>query len=352
MKCKTGHLHAGLRGSVGADDARRSTRRKLLIVLGAGAFSVPLASFAQQQGKVWRIGFLSPRTRPVSIDSDYYSAFPRGMRDLGYVEGKNLVIEWRFADGQYERLPGLAAELVRLKVDVIVAAGPPVIIAAQKATTTIPIVIVTSIDPVDAGFVKSLARPGGNITGSSNLSGEVSPKHLEMLLTMAPKLSRVALLVNPANSAHATMLKIVQAAAQKASVKVLPVVARTPQEIETAFSAMTKENAGAIIVGLDPFFVQQRRQIAELAAKNRFPSIATFREYVEDGGLISYGQNLADQYRHVAVLVDKILKGAKPGDLPVEQSTRFDMVINRNTAKALGIKIPNSILLLADKVIE
>jgi ABC-type uncharacterized transport system substrate-binding protein len=326
-------------------------RRKLLIMLGASALAAPLRSFAQQQGKVWRVGFLAGR-RPVSLDTDNYGAFPRGMRELGYVEGKNLVIEWRFADGQYERLPGLVAELVRLKVDVIVAAGPPVVVAAQKATTTIPIVIVTGIDPVAAGFVKSLAHPGGNITGISNLSGEVSPKHLEMLLTMVPRLARVAVLVNPANPAHASMLKAVQAAAQKATVKILPVEARTPQEIETAFSVMTKENAGAIIVGLDPFFNQQRRQFVELAAKNRLPSIATFREYVEAGGLMSYGRSGTDQYRHVAVLVDKILKGAKPGDLPVEQSTKLELVINRKTAKTLGLKIPNSLLISADKVIE
>jgi putative tryptophan/tyrosine transport system substrate-binding protein len=329
-----------------------NTRRKLIVALGAGALAAPFSSIAQQQRKIWRIGFLSARRRPVSLDTGDYGAFPTGMRDLGYVEGKNLVIEWRFADGKYEGLPNLAAELVRLKVDVIVAAGPPVIIVAQKATTTIPIVIVTSIDPVDAGFVKSLALPGGNITGISNLSGEVGPKHLEMLLTIVPKLARVAVLVNPANPAHATMLKAVQAAAQKVSVKVLPAEARTPQDIETAFSVMTKENAGAMIVGLDPFFNQQRRQIAELAAKNRLPSIATLREYVEDGGLMSYGDNLADQFRYAAVFVDKILKGAKPGDLPVEQSTKFDVVINRKTAKALGIKIPNEILLRADKVIE
>jgi putative ABC transport system substrate-binding protein len=352
MKRNAGQCHAGLPRRVGADAARLSTRRNLLIALSASALTAPLACFAQQQGKVWRVGFLAARRRPVSLDTDFYGAFPRGMRELGYVEGKNLVIEWRFADGKFEHLPGLAAELVRLKVDVIVAAGPTVIIAAQKATTTIPIVIVTSIDPVDAGFVKSLAHPGGNITGISNLSGEVSPKHLEMLLTMVPKLSRVAVLVNPANSAHATMLKNVQASAQKINVKILPLEARTVQDIETAFSVMTKENAGAMIVGLDPLFTQQRRQIAELVAKNRLPSIATFREYVEDGGLMSYGDNLADQFRYAAVFVDKILKGAKPGDLPVEQSTKFDMVINRKTAKALGIKIPNEFLLRADKVIE
>ena len=179
------------------------------------------------------------------------------MRELGYVEGRNLVIEWRFADGQFERLPGLTAELVRLKVDVIVAAGPSAIIAAQKATTTIPIVIATGIDPVDAGFVKSLARPGGNITGISNLSGEVSPKHLEMLLTMVPKLAHVAVLVNPASSGYPTNLKLVQAAAHKAGVKVLPVEARTAHEIENAFSVMKREHAGAVIVVLDSFFNQQ-----------------------------------------------------------------------------------------------
>ena len=329
-----------------------NNRRKLIFALGAGALVSPLSSLAQPATKIWRVGFLAARRRPVSLDTDYYGEFPRGMRDLGYVEGKNLAIEWRFADGMFERLPGLVAELVRLKVDVIVAGGPPVIIAAQKATATIPIVIVTSIDPVDAGFVKSLAKPGGNITGISNLSGEVSPKHLEMLRTMVPKLSRVAVLVNPANLAHATMLKNVQAAAPKVNVRILTVEARTPQEIETAFSVMTKEHAGAIIVGLDPFFIQQRRQIAELAAKNRLPSIATFREYVEDGGLMSYGQNQTDQFRHVAVFVDKILKGAKPGDLPVEQSTNFEMVINRKTANALGLRIPSELLLRADQVIE
>jgi len=262
------------------------------------------------------------------------------------------VIEWRFADGEYERLPALAAELVKLKVDVILAVGPPVIIAAQKSTATIPIVIVTGLDPADAGFVKSLARPGGNVTGISNLSSEISAKQLEMLLTMGPKLSRVAVLVNPTNPAHATVVKSIGAAAEQAGVKIISVEARTAQEIETGFSLMRKENANAIIVALDQFLMQQRRQIAELATKNRLPSIATLREYVEDGGLMSYGVNMADQFRSAAIFVDKILKGAKPGDLPIEQPTKFELVINRHTAKALGIKIPNSILVQAAKVIE
>jgi putative ABC transport system substrate-binding protein len=333
-------------------DRRMNTRRELLIALGAYVFATPLACFAQQQGKIWRVGFLSLRSRPASLESDTFGAFSNGMRELGYVEGKNLVIEWRFADNKYERLPDLAADLVRLKVDVIVTAGPAATSAAQKATTTIPIVFGGANDPVGSGFVKSLARPAGNITGLSNVSVEMSPKLLEMLLSTMPKLSRVAVLMNPSNSGHATMLKNVQAAAQKANVKVLPVEARTPQEIETGFSVMTKENAKAVIVVRDALFNQQVRQIAELAAKNRLSSIAQIREYVDAGGLMSYGPSITDSYRRAATYVDKIFKGAKPGDLPVEQPTKFELLINRKTAKALGLTVPQSLLISADKVIE
>jgi len=274
------------------------------------------------------------------------------MRELGYVEGKNLVIEWRSADGKYERFPLLAAELVQLKVDVIVTVTTPATSAAQKATTTIPIVMGTTGDPVGNGFIKSLARPGGNITGLTSIVSDLGPKHMEMLLSMVPRLSRVAVLLNPDNLAHIGVLKNVQAAAQRTSLKILPVKARTPQEIENAFSLMTREHAGAVIVAGDGFLTQQRRQIAELAVKNRLPSITGIKEYPETGGLMSYGQNLADQYRRAAVYVDKILKGAKPGDLPVEQPTRLALVINRKTAKALGLTIPQSLLIMADKVIE
>ena len=314
---------------------------------------MPVCSFAQQQGKVWRVGFLSQRRHVDFLDSDYYyGPFRQGMRELGYVEGKNLVIEWRSAEGKFERLPDLAAELVQLKVDVIVTAGTPAISAAQKATTTIPIVMGSAGDPVGSGFVKSLARPGGNITGLSNMVVDLGPKHLEMLRSMVPKLSRVAVLVNPSNSSHATILKSVQAAAQKTNIKVLPAEARTPQEIESAFSTMTQGNVGAVLVAIDAFFIQQGRQIAELAAKHRLPSMSASREYVEAGGLMSYGQNLADNYRRAATYVDKILKGAKPGDLPVEQPTKFELIINGKTAKALGLTIPQSLLISADKVIE
>jgi putative ABC transport system substrate-binding protein len=329
-----------------------NSRRKLLVALGACALAAPLFSFAQQQGKVWRVGFLSQRGRPDSLDSDVFGAFPRGMRELGYVEGKNLVIEWRFADGKVERLPSLASELVQMKVDVIVTNGTPATSAAQKATTTIPIVFGSAGDPVGSGLIKSLARPGGNITGFTNISGELGPKHLEMLRGMVPKLSRVAVLVNPANPAHTTILKNVQAAAQRAGVRMLSVEARNPQEIENAFSTMSRENAGAVIMEPDGDLNRQLHRIAELAAKHRLPSIHLDREYAEAGGLMSYGPSFADRYRRAATYVDKILKGAKPGDLPVEQPTKFELVINGKTAKALGLTIPKPLLISADKVIE
>jgi putative ABC transport system substrate-binding protein len=328
-----------------------NNRRKLLIALGTSSLAVPFGSLAEQ-GKVWRVGFLALRSPTASNPIVSYGAFLQGMRELGYVEGKNLIIEWRLAEGKVERLPALAAELVQLKVDVLVAAGVQPTSAAQKATTTIPIVMANSIDPVGSGFVASLARPGGNITGLSNLIGDLSAKHFEMLRSIAPKLSRVAILVNPTNSGHTTILKTVQTAAQKTNVKILPVEARNPQEIESALLAITRQNAEAVIVANDLFLNQQRHQIAALAAKNRLPSVSAVREFVEAGGLMSYGPNFVENYRRAATYVDKIIKGAKPGDLPVEQPTKFELVINRKTAKALGLTIPQSLLISADKVIE
>jgi putative ABC transport system substrate-binding protein len=246
----------------------------------------------------------------------------------------------------------MAAELVRLKVDAIVSGSSAAIGALQKATTTIPIVMATSADPIGSGFVKSLARPGGNITGFSHISGDIGTKQLGLLLGVAPKLSRVAVLVNPTNPSLSTFLKTIQSAAQGSSVKVLPVEARTAQEIENAFRVMTQAKAEAVIVATDPLFVQHYRKIADLAAKNRFPSSSFIREYVEVGGLMSYGPNLSEQFRRAATYVDKIFKGAKPGDLPVEQITTFELFINGRTAKALGLTIPQSLLLRADRVIE
>ncbi len=326
-------------------------RRKLLLALGATALGSPLTLHAQPATKVWRVGFLGYRSRPDSLDSSFYGAFPRGMRELGYIEGKNLTIEWRFADGKADRLPALAAELVQIKVDLIVATGPVVTSAAQKVTTTMPIVMVNAGDPVGQGFVKSLAQPGGNITGLSNMVGELPPKHLEMLRSMVPKLSRVAFLVNP-NVTVGGALQRLQPAAQKTGITILPFEARTPQEIDRAFSGMYKKNAGAVIVLQDAVFIQQNRQIAELATKHRLPSISGNREFVEAGGLMGYGSNLADGYHRAATYVDKILKGAKPADIPVEQPTIFELFINGKTAKTLGLKIPQSLLISANKVIE
>jgi putative ABC transport system substrate-binding protein len=326
-------------------------RRKLLVALGAIVIAAPLSSFAQQQGKIWRVGFLALR-RVESLDIDFFGGFPQGMRKLGYIEGKNLVIEWRSADGKLERLAGLASELLELKVDVILAAGTAAAKAAQQVTNTVPIVFAATNDPVGSGIVVSLARPGGNATGLSTLTGDISAKHFEMLLSMVPKLSRVAVLVHPKNVTHPAIFKDIQVAGEKVGVKALAVEASTAPEIDKIFSVIAQEKATAIIVLGDPVLIQQRRQIAELATKYRLPSVGHYREFVEAGGLIGYGTSHADNYRGAATYVDKIFKGAKPGDLPVEQPTKFELVINGRTAKALGLTIPQSLRISADKVIE
>ena len=327
-----------------------NTRRKILIALGASALALPLPSPAQ--GKMWRIGFLAVRPRPASPEADVYGGFVQGMRELGYVEGKNFAIDWRFADNKYDRLPGLAAELVKLKVDVIVTAGTAANTAAQKATATIPIVGATMIDPVGSGFASSLARPRRNITGLALTTTDMSPKQLEILKLMLPKMTRVAVLADLANPGHPDIVSGLETTAQKMGVKVLPLDARNPDDVERAFEAMKREHAEAVIVVLDAFFIGQRRQLAELALKNRLPSIYSAREHVDAGGLMSYGQNLTDFYRRAAGYVDKILKGAKPGELPIEQVATFSLTINGKTAKALGLTIPPELMLRADKVIE
>ena len=329
-----------------------NTRRKLLASLGMSLLATPFGSFAQQQGKIWRVGFLVP-PHVDFVESDvYYGPFRQGMRELGYVEGKNLVIEWRSAEGNNERLPGLATELVNLKVDVIVTVGTPAASAAQKATAAIPIVMGNTGDPVGSGFVRSLARPAGNITGLSSMSEEFSPKQLEMLLSMVPKLSLVAALVNPSNMSTIKNLESVQVEAQKRGVKILRVEARTPQEIDKAFALIRQQKADALIMFNEALFVQQRSQIAEFTAKHRLPAVAQDRMFSEAGILMSYGSSLADQIRRAATYVDKIFKGARPGDLPVEQPTKFELIINRKTAKALGLTIPQSLLISAERVIE
>jgi putative ABC transport system substrate-binding protein len=327
-------------------------RRKLLVALGASALTVPFTSFAQPQGKVWRVGILSTSDRLASTISSLHSAFLQGMRELGYAEGKNLVIEPRFAESKAELLPILAAELVQLRVDVILAAATPATGAAQKATTTMPIVMVNVGDPVNSGFVKSLAHPGGNITGISTISSDLGPKRLEMLLSVVPKLSRVAVLLNPSNASNINNFDMLEAAGQKRGVKIVRAEARTPQEIDSAFSLMRQQNAGALIVLLNPIFQNQINLIAELTEKHRLPSMTGDRLYVEGGCLMSYESSLSYGWLRAATYVDKIFKGVKPADLPVEQPMKFELVINGRTAKALGLTIPQSLLISADKVIE
>ena len=335
-------------------------RRKYLLTLGAGALANALPAFAQQPAKpaekIWRVGVLAPSNRTAALDPLFSGAFPLGMRELGYVEGKNLLIEWRFADNQIEALPGLAAELVQWKPDVLVAIAHSAALASQQATSTIPIVMTTALDPVAAGLVKSLARPGGNLTGLANLSAELGPKRLEMLLAMTsasrPKPSTVAVMMSNTTAGNLEAVDIIGAAGKKLGVKIVPFVAGTAQEIDSAFAAMRLQNAAGLIVLLNPLFQQQRNQIAALAAKHRLPCMAGDRIYVDAGCLMSYGTNLASLFRHAATYVDKIFKGAKPADLPVQQPTRFELFINGKTAKALGLKIPQSLLISAEKVIE
>lgn len=325
-------------------------RDTVLALLALGAASP--TSFAQLQARVWRVGFMAQINRPDPFEGHIFSALPRGLHELGYVEGKNLVIEWRFGDSKLERLPSLAAELVQAKVDVIVTAGTLSAISAQKATTTIPIVFGNVSDPVGAGLVRSLARPEGNVTGTTSISTEISAKVMQMLLSVVPKASRVAVLINPLHPNHLTTAKDLQAAALSVGVRVQTVEARAPQDIEQAFAAMTREGAEALIVPIEGLFIQQRRQIADLAARHKLPSGSTDGEYAKQGGLFSYGTNQHAVFRNAAKYVDKILKGAKPADLPVEQPTAFELIINRKTAKTLGVTIPLSLLISANEVIE
>jgi putative ABC transport system substrate-binding protein len=327
-------------------------RRKLIVALGASALTAPLASFAQPKNKLWRIGFLVAIARPASLETHFYGAFVKGMRELGYVEGKNFSIEWRFADGNYQRLPELAVELVRMNVDVIVTAGTPANRAAQQATTVIPIVCATMSDPVGNGFAKSLARPGLNMTGLALTTTDMSPKHIELLKLMLPKLTRLGMLVNLGNPAHPAVVKSIEANAKKLGIKATPLDARNPDGIERNFAIMKRERTEAVIVAVDAFFIGQRQQIAELALKNYLPSIFSAQEHVEAGGLMSYGQNLADLYRRAAGFVDKVIKGAKPGDMPIEQPAVFSLAINRKTAKALGLTLSQELLVRADTIID
>ena len=313
-------------------------------------FALCFSAEAQQAEKVPRIGFLA--TVSPSTISDRVEAFRQGLRELGYVEGKNIVIEWRYAEGKLDRLTELAAELVRLKVDVIVTAGPSATRSAKEATVTSPIVMAFDYDPVGSGVVASLARPGGNISGLSALYPEMSGKRLELVKEILPNLSRVAVLGTATQPGNGQALKEMELTAAKLGVQLQYLEVRAPEDIERAFRAATKWRAGAVLVLTSPILISHRSQLADLAVKSRV--IATYQasEYVEAGGLMTYGVNVADLHRRAATYVDKILKGAKPADLPVEQPTKFEFIINLKAAKQIGLTIPPNVLARADRVIK
>ena len=324
-------------------------RRAFIGVVTGGLLAAPLVAAGQPAGKVPRIGVLLTL---YSAAEDSPQAFRQGLRALGYVEGQNVAIEWRSAEGQYDRLPAFAAELVQLKVDVIVADVTRATQAARQATRTIPIVIMVAADPVGNGLVASLARPGGNITGLSILLPDISAKRLQLLTEAVPTVSRVAVLWNPASPYHKTLLKEVDAAAPSLRLHLLPIAVHGPGEFEGAFSAMARAQVDALFVADDPMFLTSRTRLLELAARSRLPTMFAHRDFVPAGGFMSYGPNLSERFRLAATYVDKILKGAKPAELPVDQAAKLEFVINLKTAKALGLTIPPSLLARADQLIE
>ena len=326
------------------------TRRNLVIALGAGALSAALSARAQQQGKVWRIGYLSAATRDTSVDVE--QGFLAGLRELGYAEGRNILLERRYAAGDVKRLPGIAAEFVALKVDVILATSPPGALAARDATTMIPIVIAGMADPVGNRLAKSLSRPGGNVTGLSTLNVELAAKRFELLKECLPKTARVAFLHDPEVQENVAYHEASLGPARKFGMQFNPVPVRRVEDFAAAFATAVKNRADAMLVVASPLFFVNRARIAELALQARLPTMFNRHEFVEAGGLMTYSVDNVDVYRRAAAYVDKILRGAKPADLPIEQPTKFLLVINLKTAKALGIKIPQSILFRADRVIE
>ena len=315
--------------------------------LGSTVAAWPLAALAQQPAKVWRIGIVVEGMRSAA-----YDGFLQGMDELGYVAGRNYTIEWRFADGRYLRILELVGDFAKLNIDVIFLGSPAMVYPVRQATHTIPIVMGYSIDPVGNGFVPNLSHPGGNITGLASSGEDTSAKQLELLAAAVPNLSRVGLLQNPENSSSSSILKSTRAAAQMAGLDLVAVDARVPQDIDDAFQVLSRERIGALKVSSDRFFLTQRQQLADLALKHRLPSIFAERAYVEAGGLMSLGESLKDFYRRAAFFVDRIFKGARPGDLPIEQLSLFDLAINRKTAQALGVALPPRTNVPAYEVID
>jgi ABC-type uncharacterized transport system substrate-binding protein len=325
-------------------------RRRLVLAAIACTAVTCLAGPPRPRGGPWRIGCLRPLG--ASHANPYIQVFVPALKDLGYVEGRDFVVEFRSADGHYGRLPALARELVAQGVDLLLPTASNATRAAQAATRTLPIVFVSISDPVATGIVASLARPGGNTTGIANFTGALIPKHVELLKTVLPRLDRLAVLINPVNPSNPKILEQARAAAARSSLHVLPFEASTEAELERAFAGAARERADAIAVASDPFLYGRRARIGELALQHRLPSVFALRQHVEAGGLLSYGDDVFKIYRHAAVLVDKIFRGANPGEIPVQQPVDFELAVNLKTAAALGLTMPQSLLLRADKVFE
>jgi putative ABC transport system substrate-binding protein len=329
----------------------RLRRRHATLVLAAAGSGLPFAAAAQERDKVLRIGWLALNSAETTPHQ--FAAFRQGLSERGWVEGRDVLIEARRADGRAERLPSLAAELVRLEVDVIVAAGSAPTQAARTATRSIPIVMAASSNALAEGLVASLARPGGNITGMTFMAGaEIAGKQLQLLRELAPAASRIAVLANPDNASHADFAAQLETTAAALKTRLQVLRARAPDEFDAAFAAMGRERAAALLVLTDGFFYGRRARLVELAAKARLPAMYSQREFAETGGLVCYGPSLVEMARRAATHVDKVLRGARPGEIPVEQPTRFELVINLKTAKAQGLTIPHALLLRADEVIE
>jgi|SRR5690242_15626254 putative tryptophan/tyrosine transport system substrate-binding protein len=325
--------------------------RRVFLGTLAGLLAAPLIAQAQRPVKVYRIVYLGNST--AALEAELVDAFRQGLRNLNYVEGQNFVIEYRWAEGRNDRFPGLVAEAVRLQADVILTSGTPATLAAKEGTRTIPIVTAAMGDPISAGVVPSLARPGGNITGLASMSPEIDGKRLELLKELVPGVSRIAVLWNPTNPNNVARINHIQAAAKTLRLTLEPLVgAGDSQDLEKGFAAIVAARAEALIVESDRALLAHRAQIADFATRRRLPALYPYREFVQAGGLVSYAPSYPAMFRRAATYVDKILKGAKPADLPVEQPTTFELVINLKTAKALGLKIPQSLLQRADEVIQ
>jgi putative ABC transport system substrate-binding protein len=324
-------------------------RRDFITLIGGAAAAWPVVGHPQQRD-LPVVGVLCAGTAQAL--ERYLASFREGMRRLGYVDGSNVHFEFRFADGYLDRLPDLAIELVRLKPRVIVSTPLPAHLAARKATNAIPIVMATGADPVSFGLVASLSHPGGNVTGLANFAEMLASKQIDLLREMLPRLARFGLLVNVTNQLHVPQLRETKIAAEAAGIRLVPAEVGSPDKLQSAFETLRAERVEALLVPPDTTFYSRRRQIADLAATTRLPAIYGYREHVEDGGLMSYGPNIPDQYRRAATYVDKILKGAQPADLPVEQPTKIELVINLKTATALGLTVPDTLLARADEVIE